>query len=356
MIKYINDGNLFESAADALVNTVNTQGVMGKGIALQFKGYFKKNFTVYKDYCKSGKLNVGSLLFVEDSSLLYGKKLIINFPTKTEWRKPSEYSYLESGLAELKKEIISRNISSIALPLLGAGNGGLEVAKVIKLIDRYLQNIPNCTIEVYLPNTIYRLKRNKKDVALTPARASLLAVLYDMVDYGYDTTNFATQKIIYLLQEFGAREYFKLDFKSGKYGPYADTIRHILFGLQDAYIFGNIDKNLKPFEPFGLMLDRKEEVLNYLSQPDNNHISSIVDMVKKFLQENKFYSDYYLELITSVGYIIKNNTNCDLESIKVELINWGDASGNLNKEVFANDKFLPQIIDLITQNIRHNSN
>ena len=98
-------GNLLESEAEALVNTVNTVGVMGKGIALQFKNMFPINFKEYAKACKNKEVNVGKLLITEEVSLLSGKKIIINFPTKTNWRLPSEFSYIESGLIDLVKEI-----------------------------------------------------------------------------------------------------------------------------------------------------------------------------------------------------------------------------------------------------------
>ncbi len=122
MIKYIT-GNLLLDDAQALVNTVNTVGVMGKGIALQFRETFPDNYKAYKKACKDGKLDIGKM-FIFDESTLHGRKLIVNFPTKTTWRKPSEYSYIESGLQALRSEIIVRHIASIAIPPLGSHNGG----------------------------------------------------------------------------------------------------------------------------------------------------------------------------------------------------------------------------------------
>src|ERR1700712_5603810 len=116
-------GNLLQSNAYALVNTVNTIGVMGKGIALQFKNEFPHNYAVYREACLKHELTVGHLLPVKDCSLLLGEKLIINFPTKTYWRFPSEYSYIEQGLQALVELITEKQITSIAIPALGCGNG-----------------------------------------------------------------------------------------------------------------------------------------------------------------------------------------------------------------------------------------
>ncbi|MDP3445719.1 MAG: macro domain-containing protein, partial [Ignavibacteria bacterium] len=112
MIQFI-EGNLLESRAEALVNTVNTVGVMGKGIALQFKNQYPNNFRLYEKACKAKEVEIGKLFVTEDSSLMEGRKVIINFPTKTDWRKPSEYSYIESGLKELARLITEQGIKSV---------------------------------------------------------------------------------------------------------------------------------------------------------------------------------------------------------------------------------------------------
>jgi len=119
MITYKN-GNIFESRAEALINTVNTVGVMGKGIALQFKNAFHNNFKAYVEACQNQNINIGKLLVVKDSNLNTGEKYIINFPTKKDWRKPSEYSFIESGLDDLIKVLQQYNIKSVAIPPLGA--------------------------------------------------------------------------------------------------------------------------------------------------------------------------------------------------------------------------------------------
>ena len=150
MIKFVS-GNLLESNAYALVNTVNTVGVMGKGIALQFKNEFPRNYTIYRKACLSHQLKMGQLLATGDRSLLLGDRLIINYPTKTHWRLPSEYSYIEQGLTALSLIIPERQITSIAIPALGCGNGGLDWMRVKEMICQYLAEF-GTAIEVYGPN------------------------------------------------------------------------------------------------------------------------------------------------------------------------------------------------------------
>lgn len=143
-------GNLLESSCYVLVNTVNTVGVMGKGIALQFKNEFPHNFNVYYSACKSNKLQIGNLLPVKDHSVLLGERLIINFPTKTHWQLPSEYSYIERGLIAFAHFVKTERLTKIALPALGCGNGGLNWLIVKEIISEHLQEI-DANFEIYTP-------------------------------------------------------------------------------------------------------------------------------------------------------------------------------------------------------------
>ncbi|MCR8560314.1 macro domain-containing protein [Mucilaginibacter sp. BJC16-A38] len=138
-------GNLLESGAEALVNTVNTVGVMGKGIALQFKHAFPFNYKKYREACKKGELVTGKLLVVKDSSLLTGEKTIINFPTKRDWRNPAKNEYIASGLIELLSYLKQSKLNSIALPALGCGNGGLDWQVIKPMLTGILSEL---TIEI----------------------------------------------------------------------------------------------------------------------------------------------------------------------------------------------------------------
>jgi O-acetyl-ADP-ribose deacetylase (regulator of RNase III) len=144
-------GNIMNSKCFALVNTVNTVGVMGKGIALQFKNEFPHNFVVFRASCIGQKIKIGKLLVVKHASLLMGERLIINFPTKTNWRFGAEYTYIEQGLISLAQLIEAKQIVSIAIPALGCGNGGLNWDKVRLLIIQHL-GAQNSVIEIYEPS------------------------------------------------------------------------------------------------------------------------------------------------------------------------------------------------------------
>jgi O-acetyl-ADP-ribose deacetylase (regulator of RNase III) len=149
MLKFTS-GNILNSGCYALINTVNTVGVMGKGIALQFKKEFPHNYTVYLQACHDHSLKIGNLLIVKDASLVMGERLIINFPTKTHWRLPSDYNFIEQGLLALANLIITQQIKTIALPALGCGNGGLDWTIVSDMILKHLSHI-EAEIEVYQP-------------------------------------------------------------------------------------------------------------------------------------------------------------------------------------------------------------
>lgn len=305
MIRYTK-GDLLQSSAQALVNTVNTVGVMGKGIALQFKNAYPENFKVYHKACAEGKLTVGQMLVTEAKDLFGQTKYIINFPTKTTWRKPSEYIYIEQGLVALRQEIISRSITSIAIPPLGSKNGGLDWERVRPMIESALADLP-CDIIIYEPTDQILDRLNAEKVKLTPARAMLLDVLCDMVSYGEFASEFAAEKIVYFFQRFGASDIFKLSFQRAYYGPYSGKVRHVLHYLNGSYIMGMVDLQKKPFDEFWILPETPDAVSEYLALPENAVYQSQSQQVKEFLRG--FYSNYSLELLATVDYILQTDTS-----------------------------------------------
>lgn len=332
MIHY-QTGNMLDSEAEALVNTVNTVGVMGKGIALQFKNMFPGNFKLYSYACKNREVKVGQLLVTKEEALLAGKKIIINFPTKTHWRLPSEYQYIEAGLIELVKVIKKEKINSIAIPPLGSGNGGLDWNKVKQILEKHLSDL-DCEIHIYEPSVAIQEVLKKERVKLTPARAMLLSVLYELVRNGEFVSEFASEKIAYFLQRFGAKETFKLEFQPNFYGPYSGKVKHVLYYLNGSYIMGYSSKDKKPFEELGLIPDAEMDVKDFLDNPENKLYKNIVEKTKSFL--TGFYSPFGLELLSSIDFIISNKEANTLEAINKELENWSDRK----KTLFTNPKFI----------------
>jgi len=331
MIKYLT-GNLFDSKAEALVNTVNTVGVMGKGIALQFKKLFPTNYKIYKDLCDKKDFDIGQLLVVIDQNVITGDKTIINFPTKRHWRSPSEYEFIEHGLDELIEVIKEKKIGSIALPPLGSGNGGLQWYKVKQIINDKLSKVENCEIIVYEPNMNIKEVMNKERVKLTPARAMLLFMLFQLVKNGEFVSEFASEKLCYFLQRFGAQNHFKLNYSANFYGPYSGKVKHVLNYLNGSYIMGYAGKDKKPFEQLNLLVDSEKAVLEYINT--YKELKEIVLNTSKFL--NGFYSSFGLELLSTVDYIAQTNKISDKEAIKEELRNWS----NRKKTLFSDDKYL----------------
>lgn len=330
MIKYIT-GNILDSNAQALVNTVNTVGVMGKGIALQFKKAYPNNFKAYHQAYKNQELEIGKLFVTTDRNVNFGEKVIINFPTKKDWRKPSEYEYIEKGLQDLLGIIEKYNLKSIAIPPLGAGNGGLEWEKVKKIINSYLENV-NVEILVYEPTNLIKEKLKKERVKLTNARALLLYVLYDLVKNGEYVSEFSSEKVAYFLQRFGAKKYFKLTFLPNFYGPYSGKVRFVLNALNGSYIMGYSDMNKKPFEPLTLIADGYDEVSSYIeSNPELNQIAA---RTIEFL--NGFYSDFALELLSSIDFIAQEEKSLDKVIISKKLEEWSDRKHSM----FSNPKYL----------------
>jgi len=343
MIHYVK-GNVLESEAEALVNTVNTVGVMGKGIALQFKNQFPNNYKLYREACKNKKLKIGQLLVVEEETLLTGKKIIINFPTKTHWRLPSEYEYISLGLDELVKTIEERTITSIAIPPLGAGNGGLDWQRVKYMIESALQSV-DCDVYLFEPNATIKERLKKERVKLTPARAMLLFVLYDLVRNGEFVSEFAAEKVAYFLQRFGAKAEFRLEFKPNFYGPYSGKVRHVLYHLNGSYIMGYSSKDKKPFDELSLIMDAEKEINAFLDRPENEKYKAIASKVKAFLKG--YYSPFALELLSTIDFIKNENKKTEIQEILNELENWS----NRKRTLFANQNFVEQAVKHLHQQL-----
>lgn len=330
MIKYIT-GNILDSKAHALVNTVNTMGVMGKGIALQFKKAYPNNYRAYEKACKNGEVKVGKMFVTIDSNTTSGERIIINFPTKTDWRKPSEYKYIEDGLENLVEVINDRQIRSLAIPPLGAGNGGLNWEIVKKLIEQKLGQL-STHIYVYEPTLQIQEHLMKERVKLTDARALLLYVLYDLVKNGEYVSEFSSEKVCYFLQKFGARDYFKLEFVPKFYGPYSGKVRFVLNAINGSYLMGYSDMNKKPFEPLTLVPDAYAAVKNHVES--NKELLEIANRTIVFLRG--FYSDFALELLSSIDYISEKENTFDRQTISLGLEKWSDRKRTL----FSNPKYL----------------
>lgn len=315
MIQYTK-GNIFESDAMALVNTVNLKGVMGKGVALQFKTRFPMNFKEYQKACADGRIGIGRLFVCEEQTLM-GKRFIINFPTKDDWRKPAEYVYIEAGLDDLVRIINRYGITSVAIPPLGAGNGGLQWERVKQIIEDKLAGV-GASVIVYEPTQVIVDRLRSERVKLTDARALLLYVLFDLVKQGEDVSEFSCEKVCYFLQRFGAQNIFNLQYRPCYYGPYSGKVRYVLQYMNGSYLMGYSDMNRKPFEPLSLIADSYADVNSYVE--DRNNLMHIATSTKAFL--SGYYSDFGLELLSSVDYILHESPNSTVDEVHTAIKNW----------------------------------
>ncbi|MBK7964245.1 MAG: macro domain-containing protein [Bacteroidetes bacterium] len=319
-MKYIT-GNMLEAETEALVNTVNTVGVMGKGIALQFKERFPMNFKIYADACKKGEMQVGKMLVVKENTL-NGEKLIINFPTKTEWFKKSQYSYIEDGLKDLAIVIEEYKIRSIAIPPLGCGNGGLKWEKVKPMMDKYLGQLSNVAIQIYEPNDavkeILQKEEVKKEVGLTAARAMLLYALFKYEKLGEVATIFSANKLAYFLQKSG--EPMRLQFVPYKYGPYAQAIEKVLYALNGKYLTGMEQMKARAFEPLQLNYEKYEEVEKYVNANLNSDQKQRLESIFNII--DGFETTLSLEILSSAHFLLSENPKLTEDQLFEKIQEW----------------------------------
>jgi O-acetyl-ADP-ribose deacetylase (regulator of RNase III) len=338
MITY-RKGNLLDAPVEALVNTVNTVGVMGKGIALQFKTNFPENYKAYVEAVKNGSVQLGKVLVVPITQI--GKvKYVINFPTKGHWRYPSKIDWIASGLQDLKIKVNETGIKSIALPPLGCGNGGLDWNLVRPLIENVLNNI-DADVIIYEPTTeIQELLRKEEKASaakLTPVRAMLLQLLYNYRALGEFTSEFAAEKLGYFLQRFGEKQ-LKLNFQKGYYGPYSGQVRHVLYAVNGYYLKGYEQKDAKPFEHLEMIVDKAPEIQSYLR---DNLTLEMQDRLQKVAELiSGFESPYGLELLATVDFLIEENRTFDAQVIMEKL--WSERK---------KDMFLKQHVEMAIQHL-----
>jgi len=240
------EGNLLTTRADALVNTVNTVGVMGKGIALQFKRAFPANYRAYVQACEEGRVRLGEM-FVFRLDQLQAPYFIINFPTKGNWRSKSRIEDIESGLRDLRRVIGELGLDSVALPPLGCGNGGLDWSEVRPLIDEMLGDLPRVEIKVFAPvGTPPAEQMPVRTVAprMTHFAAAILVAYSRYIRRSLDAglsvepklAMLEAQKLAYFLQESGWP--LRLAFDKGKYGPYSDDLNRFISSIEGHFVRG----------------------------------------------------------------------------------------------------------------------
>jgi len=295
----ISKGNLLEADAEALVNTVNCVGYMGKGIALQFKQAFPDNFTGYDKACKAGHVKPGQM-FIHKTGLIFNPKYIINFPTKRHWRGKSKLKDIRSGLSALIEDIKQLHIRSIAVPPLGCGLGGLNWRTVRRIIEDAFSGVPEVHVLLFEPVGTPDAKEMPVRTSrpnMTTARALFIKLMEQYSFMAYRLTLLEIHKLTYFLQEAG--EPLRLQYEKGHYGPYAANLNKVLEIMEGHFIRGYGDSQ-KPDAEVELMPGAVGAADKFLTNKDSS--LNRLDRVAKLIEG--FETPYGMELLSSVHWVV----------------------------------------------------
>lgn len=325
-------GNLLEADTEAIVNTVNTVGVMGKGIALQFKKAFPENFRIYEKACAKKEVVPGKMLVVDNRELT-GPRYIINFPTKRHWRGKSKMEDIESGLRALVQEVKTRDINSIALPPLGCGNGGLRWSEVLPRITAAFAELPNVRVLVFEPAgapSPRRIIDRTKRPNMTISRAAVLCLMnrYLVPGYPYRLSMLEIQKLAYFMQTAG--ETLKLNFQKHHYGPYADNLRKSLVHMEGHFIEGYGDGvgTNAPDTPITLLADAADEAEEFVKHDaeTQRRFQAVADLIEGY------ETPYGMELLSTVHWVVTKELgpdNATLDNIVAQVNAWNTRKSQL---------------------------
>ena len=305
-------GDILAERADALVNTVNCVGHMGRGIALLFKKAWPENFKAYAAACRREEVRPGRM-FVFETGRLTPPRYIINFPTKRHWRGKSRIEDIEAGLTGLVNEIRERGIRSVAIPPLGAGLGGLNWADVRVRIERALQDVGDVRIVVFEPHAgqeADKVARGRKVPTMTPGRAALVGLMDRYLAGLLDpfVSLLEIHKLMYFMQEAG--EPLRLRLAKGPYGPYAENLRHVLSEIDGYYVSGYGAGGDAPDKLLELVPGAVQDARATLeSRPETKarfeRVSNLVE---------GFESPFGLELLATVHWVMtRESGNSDAE-------------------------------------------
>ncbi len=297
-------GDILRADADALVNTVNCVGIMGRGVALQFKKAFPENFSAYKLACDRGDVQPGRM-FVHETGFVDSPKFIINFPTKRHWKGKSRMEDIDAGLRALIEVVKQRGIRSIALPPLGSGLGGLHWPDVKSRIERAARELPDVRFTVFEPRSDSAHvgpTTAAKAPSMTPGRAALVGLVRQYLDGLMDPsiTLLEVHKLMYFLQEAG--QSLRLRYEKAHYGPYAENLRHVLLAIDGYFVSGYGDGGETPGKELSLVPGAVSESDSFLAaHPDvRERFGRVARLV------SGFETPFGLELLATVHWVVKH--------------------------------------------------
>lgn len=286
-------GNIFDTDTQALVNPVNTDGVMGKGLAYQFKTKYPLNFKKYFESCQNKNFDIGKdLIYIKEKG-----KIVINFPTKRSWKENSKIEYIKIGLIKLEELILKEKIKSISIPPLGAGNGKLDWELVKEQIILFEQNLKDKEIRI----VIYEPTLN--EVKLGKGHLLLLKVILRSYDLGItkeEIDDFILQKLTFLGDK---NNYFK--FQKQLRGPFSVLINIFYKELRE---YSKITKTrIRDIET-----ELEKKIISNTLKSEEEQIKAGIELYKKMKRfynlsiENKNEIEEKTELLTSILFIINN--------------------------------------------------
>jgi O-acetyl-ADP-ribose deacetylase (regulator of RNase III) len=320
-------GDILRSEAEALVNTVNCVGVMGRGIALQFKNAYPDNFKAYAAACQRGEVQPGRM-FVFETGQLTPPRYIVNFPTKRHWRGKSRMEDIDAGLTALAEVIRAKGIRSIAIPPLGSGLGGLDWAEVRPRIEAGLRPLADVQVFVYEPKgaPASDTMAHSRDVPkMTPGRAALVELMHRYLRGLLDpfVTLLEVHKLMYFMQVAG--EPLRLKYRQALYGPYAENLRHVLRAIDGHLIAGYDDGGDAPDKPLTLVPGAVEDAAAFLAEhpQTRTRFTKVAELVEGF------ESPFGLELLATVHWVVAQEGAATLDRVIERTYAW-----NVRKQQF----------------------
>lgn len=355
MIHYT-QGNLLESKAQALVNTVNTVGIMGKGIALMFKERFAENFRLYAQACKAGDVHTGQM-FVTEPRELDGPRWIVNFPTKRDWRGNSRLEWIVEGLQDLRRFLVENQVSSIAIPPLGAGHGDLDWLLVRDQIEQALNDL-DVEITVFEPTRTYQNVAKRHGVEeLTAARALIAELVRRYWVMGFECSLLEVQKLAWFLdraldRDASGNNPLKLRFEANKFGPYAHGLTKLLDKLDGSYL--GSEKRMGDARPFDVVWFNEQRaplVQAYLRSEAQPYLRALEETSALI---DGFESPYGMELLATVDWLLaRGDVEPTVGAVRDGLAHWPHEGGAERKVRLFDERAVRIALDRL---LRHAQN